>query len=183
MKLESIKLEFKNKMGIIDGKSIYRNYCIYYILFISILILFQFSLCFNSSLFRFCPFETGDNGPPIPRIEYNSLTPKQFFDQFVSQRRPCILTLSNDSSDSLTDLRVLVNMWTSNEYLKEKAGTQSIDVEVRENHQNFGEGRKTQMVFSDLLDALESNDERYYVTTQRIKEDREGIYLIRSTSL
>lgn len=90
------------------------------------------------SFFRFCHFglSSFEKYPEaIPRIKYSSLTPREFFDQFIAVRRPCILTLDNQAQEPI--LQSLVKNWSSNQYLKERAGENLIDVEIRD--KNMGE--------------------------------------------
>lgn len=71
------------------------------------------------------------------------MTAKDFFDQFVFPRRPCVLTLDKSIE---TDLSSLIKNWKSNDYLRQKAGNQLIDVEVRHEQQGQTFGRQMDII-------------------------------------
>ncbi len=89
------------------------------------------------------------------------MTPLEFFEKYIVQRKPCILTDVPDQPD------FNVGAWT-NKYLKEKAGTMQVAVEQRASPKSsFGcEAPRIPMRFSDLLTHIEFNSPYYYLTSQ-----------------
>jgi len=102
------------------------------------------------------------------------LDPREFWERFVSRRQPCIVVgvLSGSGEEA---------SWKGNEWdngrLTELAGDSVVQVEERHRAEGlpFGRGTpKKEMAFSSFLSRLESGDDSFYLTTQRIPEAKDG---------
>ena len=90
----------------------------------------------------------------IQIIPIDSISPQEFFNNYVSTRTPVIVSqLDKNLSPILSDLK----------QLKKLAGNQIIQVEQKVNG-NFGSGKeKKTMEFSSLIDFLESGSDDLYL--------------------
>ncbi len=116
------------------------------------------------------------------------ITPTSFYHTYIATRTPVII------DTHICDAAWLGDAW-SNAYLKRKAGDEIVQVEVRQEKTAtstltststksstststssapsnvFGHGNKINMSYAAFLDALATGDERYYMTTQAIRND------------
>jgi hypothetical protein len=98
------------------------------------------------SMFRYCPFRCAicSPGTSIVRIPYTSITPENFYEQFVIKRTPCILTTDKNSLETHPGLKEFKNVlcqWTRNSYLRKASGFLTVDVEYAkegDERQKFG---------------------------------------------
>lgn len=113
-----------------------------------------FCLCY----FRFYP--TCLNDFTIPRIPYSSLTPKQFFDNFVKQRRPCVLTVSEEEllsaavsgePQGVAEFAPVLQQWQHNQHLRSSAGHVQVSVEYSETNDPSTHTRYFRGKYSCLL--------------------------------
>ena len=106
---------------------------------------------------------------PTITLDEESLTPKKFYEIYVSQRRPVVIR------GSLRDLEGIEKFKSDNEYLKKQAGRENVVVEIRSNNQDtFGRGNQVSMHFSKFLDLVDEGDEMHYLTTQNVEADEGG---------
>jgi len=95
---------------------------------------------------------------------------KQFFDSYVSQRKPVVLR-----SYVQDDLSKLIEWKKSNELLKKLAGTEQVMVEQRSaTNDSFGRGNEVSLIFSEFLDLIEKGDSLHYLTTQDVECNADG---------
>ncbi len=108
----------------------------------------------------------------IDRILPASITPLEFYNTYVRERRPVVFKASLETVDERwkgTKLR-----W-SNEYLKKVAGNSTVRVEYREDKRgDFGQGKEKTMKMEEFLDLIGQGDVMHYLTTQDLKVDEEG---------
>ena len=110
------------------------------------------------------------NGEPIQRRAVSSLTPAEFFAEFVSTRKPVVLTGAADLDPGWHGSA----RW-SNDYLHKVAGHATVRVERRAAaNEAYGRGQNVHMKFGELLRLLESGDARHYMTTQDLEVDEGG---------
>ena len=110
------------------------------------------------------------NDEPIQRRAVSSLTPKQFFAEFVSARKPVVLTGAAELDPEWHGSA----RW-SNNYLQKVAGDATVRVERRAAaSEAYGRGQNVRMKFGELLRLLEAGDARHYMTTQDLETDEEG---------
>ena len=130
-------------------------------------------------------------GFKIPHVNYQvdrvpaDIAPEDFFNNYVAQRKPCVFT------GLIQDSNFKCRQW-SNEYLIEKAGKAVIEVEQRgSSSDTYGLGDKVNMTFEQFINILEQKQQpnnnatneieqklpydRYYMTTQHIDEDKDGL--------
>ena len=106
----------------------------------------------------------------IPRVSVDGLTPQKFFDDFVAQRRPCILVGGLEGAH--------FDKW-SDSYLEKKAGSCEVEVEVRANtSESYGRGKTTKLKFKDFIKRVATGDSNLYLTTQKLGVDLEGRALL-----
>ncbi|CDJ56523.1 hypothetical protein, conserved [Eimeria maxima] len=106
-----------------------------------------------------------------------------FFGLYIKPRKPCLLRLVREDkpknckqeSEALADARAL-RQWRDLNYLKQTAGNETIDVEIRgtQGAPSFGKGQYQQLPFGEVLQRLQDGDSSLYVTTQRIPSDKYG---------
>ena len=106
-------------------------------------------------------------GAALDRVCLADITPAEFFDRYVAQRKPVVL------SGSLPGAQW--HLWTD-EYLRARAGDAVVRVEARASTQAaFGASRHQQLRFSDFLDRLvKHRDELLYLTTEATQFDAHG---------
>lgn len=110
------------------------------------------------------------DGEPIQRRAVSSLTPAQFFAEFVGTRKPVVLT----GAANLDPAWHGSARW-NNEYLQKVAGDATVRVERRAAaSEAYGRGQNVRMKFGELLQLLASGDARHYMTTQDLEVDDEG---------
>lgn len=99
----------------------------------------------------------------LPTINIADLTPESFFNEYINNRRPVVLT------GMLTDLSG-IEKWKDNNYLLKMVGEQSVMVERRTSKDDtFGEGNKTQLSFQQFLHLIVNDrDDMHYLTTQDV---------------
>lgn len=105
----------------------------------------------------------------IPTVSLNDLTPEKFFQDFISQRKPCVI----EGCQSLKDVFTYESLATC-------AGNDTIQVEKRKGlEESFGQLRTSErqinMTIQKFLDTLldEKQGEYLYLTTQSY-EDKDG---------
>jgi hypothetical protein len=110
------------------------------------------------------------NSTPIEVVDA-SISPTDFFDRFISQRKPCLV------KGHLRDKEWNASHWT-NTYLKEKAG----DAEVLVEHRGLDKGAtfglaacKKPMKYGEFVDNLEAENDRLYLTTQDLERFEEDL--------
>ena len=65
--------------------------------------------------------------------------------------------------------------WKSMNYLKQKAGNETVMVEQRSSEKDsFGKGNEKAMKFGDLLDLIAKGDAMHYLTTQDVEANEDG---------
>jgi hypothetical protein len=98
----------------------------------------------------------------------SSLSPQDFFNRYVSLRKPAhFKSLLQDSSWK-------TSAWT-NDYLKSKAGEVNIKVEYRDSvSDRYGQGKEKIVKFGEFIDSLTSGSELLYLTTQQLNYTIEG---------
>jgi hypothetical protein len=106
-------------------------------------------------------------GDAVARVEAG-IPPRQFFDEFVARRRPCIV------SGLLTDPEFRAGRWTD-AYLCAAAGGEPVRVEERESSAAaFGRGRKVRMPFGEFVRRAGSGDDSLYLSAQPLPEGTDG---------
>ena len=106
-------------------------------------------------------------GAALDHVRLGDLTPGQFFERHVAQRKPVVLT------GGLPDARW--HLWTD-DYLRARAGDALVRVEARASTAvAFGASRHQQLRFGDFLDRLvKHRDELLYLTTEATQFDAHG---------
>ena len=95
----------------------------------------------------------------VPTLSTIKTSAQQFWSQYVSQRQPCKF------DSHVADSSWRAHLWT-NQYLRVKAGSETVRVEViqhdddNKNRRSFGLGQETSMTFSTFLDHLEAPAEK-----------------------
>jgi hypothetical protein len=119
---------------------------------------------------RYSGYTVPRDGAPIERRAVSSLTPAQFFAEFVSARKPVVLTGAADLDPGWKGSA----LWT-NAHLQQVAGPSVVRVERRATASDaYGRGQNVRMKFGELLRLLEAGDARHYMTTQDLEVDEEG---------
>ncbi|CAK9435311.1 uncharacterized protein LODBEIA_P57240 [Lodderomyces beijingensis] len=97
----------------------------------------------------------------VPTLDADDTTPKQFFDLYISSRKPVKLT-SREGLVPLTKFK-LDRLYETLQY-----GDEEDELQVERLHSGgFGSGQKrVKMKLSELMDKLKSGDGDYYLTTQ-----------------
>ncbi|CAB9506417.1 Jumonji domain containing 7 [Seminavis robusta] len=120
----------------------------------------------------------GQASPKIDTVQMSSMSATTFFDQYIRQRKPCILdglppTTTTSSSSSSNDKEIAI----TRELLESVAGSRPIQVEKRVGpNDNFGQNRtatrQVAMPIRDFLKALlDSDNELLYWSTQEDTDD------------
>ena len=126
---------------------------------------------------RYSGYTLPAQNTPIERRAVSSLTPEQFFAEFVATRRPVVLT----GAAALDPAWRGTACW-SNAHLREVAGADGVRVERRAAAgEAYGKGQNVRMAFGELLTLLEQGDARHYMTTQDLSVDEEGRPALMST--
>ena len=133
----------------------------------------------------------------IDRRHLSELTPRQFFDEYVKLRKPVVLlhgmqrsmqrkggnvddTDGIDGTDGNVSWLRGFSRWSSNEYLRVKAGRELVQVERRakgvaaahpKGGNVFGRGSSEVVRFGEFIRRLESGDPTWYLTTQQLPVD------------
>ena len=132
-------------------------------------------------------------------------SPRDFFEQYIKPRKPCVLkgalkkAADGTTNEVYAEFAKLYRSWPNLEYLKDKAGRAHVHCEKRSNLQTrFGRAREegeVVMPFGALIDKAlsyqsskkdvgESDDPRlYYLTTQPLTLDEEDRPAIVSSPL
>jgi hypothetical protein len=106
--------------------------------------------------------------PSIPILS-SSVAPKLFFDEYVAKRTPAVF------QGHLTDAAWKGHLWT-NAYLKDKASDCALKIEYRDDSSGrFGNGLEKVSTFGNLLTALEQRNPCFYLTTQDLVYDDDGM--------
>lgn len=96
------------------------------------------------------------------------IDPHTFWKRFVRARKPCIV------EGPPSDAAWAGTRWTD-AYLKKKAGTAEVQVEVRDDAaDSFGKDRKVPMQFGTFVSHLQKGSGIHYLTTQPVPEDEDG---------
>ena len=110
-------------------------------------------------------FNDKEHPPVLDRVPPN-ISAQRFFQQYVAQRRPCVLTGLPDVNDD-KPLQLTPDM------LRQVAGSSKVQVEKRpDTQQLFGQNRTSQrqvsMTVQDFCDCLKGPDRAlYYLSTQQ----------------
>jgi mannose-6-phosphate isomerase-like protein (cupin superfamily) len=98
-----------------------------------------------------------------------SVSPKQFFEKYISTRTPVIF------NSQLSDPTWKADQW-SNQYFRSKVPEDELlKIEFRNNStETYGKGNEMHMNFHTFLNKLESKEENLYLTTQELEYDEEG---------
>ena len=100
-------------------------------------------------------------------LQKSNLTPQKFFHQYISQRRPVVI-------QGLPEDLLQLKEWTD-EYLIEKAGTESIMVEKRDSTEDsFGRGKEVAMKLEEFIQKVKRDDDKHYLTTQDVLSNEDG---------
>jgi hypothetical protein len=100
-----------------------------------------------------------------PEVVDASIDPEVFFNRYIAQRVPVIIS-------KMTDPLFHLAAWT-------ELPDSHLYVEHCDKSQTFGTGVKSKMLLSELLDRFKHGEDGFYVTTQPLPEDSNG----RTTSL
>ncbi|CAM9479833.1 unnamed protein product [Chrysoparadoxa australica] len=101
-------------------------------------------------------------------VTHSDITPKQFFDEYVSKRRPVLL------DGVLTDEGWRGSQWTI-KHLAEKAGEASVRVEHRKDAEGrFGCGKEKTMRFGEFLEEMKKKNDLLYLSTQDLSVSIDG---------
>ncbi|BCL69547.1 hypothetical protein TUMSATVNIG1_14980 [Vibrio nigripulchritudo] len=103
-------------------------------------------------VFKFIPGM--DSAPEIETVLASELTPKEFYDRYVSQNQPCLIKGAISHWEAM-------DKWQDPEYLKEKNGDSPTPYYPHMNYESaerMGEGRKVEP-FHHVLDLLRSSTE------------------------
>eukprot|EP01083_Nonionella_stella_P121552 365240_1 len=123
----------------------------------------NFSQLSSSSTDSYDGFVPKD-GFVIERIS-SDMDAHTFFDRFVSQRKPVIIT------GHLTDPEWRGSKLWTNDYMRDRAGSSVVEVEKRAENSEFGlSSPKVHMKFGEFLTHLEDGSDKFYITTQTIEE-------------
>ena len=107
------------------------------------------------------------NGFSIQSVDVSSLDPESFFTTYILKRCPVVI---NGFSEDIKGIQA----WT-NSYLRDKAGKSKVEVEKRHSpSDSFGKGNNVNMLFEEFIEKLESKNEQYYLTTQKIEIKETG---------
>lgn len=104
-------------------------------------------------------------------IDPTKISPKEFFDRFISLRKPVIFDgVLNDP-----EWKVSKETW-NHDYLKSKVPKScKVKVEFRENtSESFGRGQEITMKFEEFLNKIDEKTESFYMTTQEIEYNTDG---------
>ncbi|XP_063902197.1 uncharacterized protein LOC135121845 isoform X2 [Zophobas morio] len=112
-----------------------------------------------------------ENQLSIGRLNLNEVDPVTFYTDYVSKRKPCII------SSIPLEIERYVQHW-NNEYMMKKAGKCLVEVEytsfshngINKKNVNFGLGKKKKMLFSDFLSEVERGNKFLYLTPQHAEE-------------
>lgn len=94
------------------------------------------------------------------QIVSSSISPKDFFEEFVKLRRPVAF------SGQFNDTSWKADKWSMN-YLKEKAGNDTVQVEVKQGN-SFGKGSSESIKFASFIERVQSGDNTLYLSTQEL---------------
>lgn len=86
----------------------------------------------------------------IPECDYRTMTPKQFFNEYVSKNRPCLFK-------DYAKIWPAYGRWSNESYLKETAGEELIYAERQKDNRfaYFTEGAKRVfMTYADFIDKF-----------------------------
>ena len=116
-------------------------------------------------------------GDTVERVSAADLTPRAFFERYVSQRRPVVLT------GGLGDAGWRVGAW-SDDYLRSRCGDALVRVEARPSASAaFGAHEHQSMRFAAFLNRVAGGDERLYLTTEATRFDAHGRLSVVSSPL
>ena len=100
---------------------------------------------------RYSGYTLPSHNEPIERRAVNSVTPAQFFAEFVATRRPVVLTGASELDPAWHG----TERW-SNAHLRTVAGADGVRVERRAAAgEAYGQGQNVRMPFGELLTLLE----------------------------
>lgn len=97
-------------------------------------------------------FKVLDAQSSVEYVNGKELSAKEFFENFINKRKPCILR--NVEGFEKFDL----------DLIKSKSGDVVVDVEYRSEGQQFGKGLRKKMKCSEFCEHVK--DEMLYMTTQ-----------------
>ena len=126
----------------------------------------------NENIMSYRGYSFKKNNETIDYISPTAITPKEFYNKYVKERRPVVFSSSLDTIDE--KWKGTKSHW-SNDYLNRLTGNSTIRVEYRENESGrFGEGKEKTMKMKEFLNKIKSGDKLHYLTTQDLKVDEEG---------
>mmetsp|Transcript_13960 Transcript_13960/g.26270 ORF Transcript_13960/g.26270 Transcript_13960/m.26270 type:complete len:523 (-) Transcript_13960:2503-4071(-) len=113
-------------------------------------------------------FKTNKDFTSSSSSSSSSITPQDFFQNYINQRRPVVI------NGIPSDLHHILK-WTDNEYLISKAGNESVMVEERKSsNDSFGQGNEVSMSFDEFVKLVQEGDDRHYLTTQDVQANEDG---------
>jgi hypothetical protein len=102
----------------------------------------------------------------IDQISTASIDAEEFFNKYVNMRKPCQFLDQFRTGWGL-------DKWT-NQYLKSQCQSE-VKIEYRDTPSDrFGKGNEIQMSFDKFVQEIESGNELYYMTTQKLDYSAEG---------
>ena len=114
----------------------------------------------------------------VERIDLteDGITREIFYERYVRQRKPVILTKSLHQLDP--NCKIRTKRWTD-EFLNKVAGNSRVQVEYRSSlNAGFGKGVKKNMTFAEFLNS--KHNSKHYLTTQNRLDDRDRPYIMSS---
>ncbi|KAL7510345.1 hypothetical protein ACHAXN_012027 [Cyclotella atomus] len=104
----------------------------------------------------------------LPSIQVTNLSPRQFYETYIQPRRPVVIQgIPSDLSQ--------LQSWTDTEYLRQKAGDETVMIERRSNtFDGYGKGNEVSMKFSQFIQLIQNGDELHYLTTQDVQSNHDG---------
>lgn len=120
---------------------------------------------------RYCGWTVPKNGVTLETINADDVTPEQFYEKYIRQRRPVIVCGSLEAIANAGNLE----KWKSIDYLKSKAGDETVVVEKRSSESDsFGKGNEISMRFHSFLELISKGDSMHYLTTQDVEANEDG---------
>ena len=116
---------------------------------------------------RYLGWTVPSNNYQLPTIDIENITPEQFYNTYVQNRRPIVI---QGIPPDLSKLK----SW-DNCHLNKKAGDQTVSVERRsDTSDGYGKGNEIRMKFSQFISLVQNEDNLHYLTTQDVPSDDNG---------
>eukprot|EP00980_Cylindrotheca_fusiformis_P025751 scaffold14558_cov137-Cylindrotheca_fusiformis.AAC.16 len=120
---------------------------------------------------RYSGWTVPHNDYVLETINASDVTPEQFYDKYIRQRRPVVISGSLETIANANNLE----KWKSMDYLKNVAGDETVVVEKRSDEKDsFGKGNEVSMKFHSFLDLISKGDSMHYLTTQDVEANQDG---------